>query len=93
MPRSKPVFAVIECDCDPEGNFQCGDQEHALRLIAAKTWPHGPMTAEQRRWCIQEADWAGEGSWSEEKLAKLNDQELANAVLRAWWDYVRSNCL
>jgi hypothetical protein len=51
------------------------------------------MTPEQRRWCIQEADSAGEGSWSEEELAKLNDQELARAVLQAWWDYVRSNCL
>jgi hypothetical protein len=47
------------------------------------------MTLEQRQWCIQEADSAGEGSWSEAELIKLNDQELANAVLRAWADYSR----
>ena len=86
------IFPSAKCDCDPEGNFVCGDEEHALRLISSGDWPHGPMTPEQRKWCIQEADSAGEGSWNEAELGNLNDQELANALLRAWLDYARSNC-
>jgi hypothetical protein len=87
------IFPSVTCDCDPEGNFVCGEEEHVLRLISSNKWPHGPMTEEQRQWCIREADSAGEGSWSEAELLKLNDQDLAHAVLQAWRDYIQSNCL
>ena len=52
-----------------------------------------PLTPEERAWCVSEAVWAGEGSLKEAELTPLADKDLAEAVLQAWWDYVRSNCL
>lgn len=50
-----------------------------------------PMTAEEREWCVQEADWAGEGSYNKEELSAMTDKDLANSVLHAWLEYVRSH--
>jgi hypothetical protein len=49
------------------------------------------MTAEEREWCVQEADWAGEGSYNKEELSAMTDKDLANSVLHAWLEYVRSH--
>jgi hypothetical protein len=70
----------------------CRENEAALRHLAYYGFAE-PMTPEQRAWCIDEADRAGEGTYRREDLEKLSDQELAKTVLQAWWDYVRSNCL
>ena len=88
-----PVFQDCTCIvCGPEG-CACGDNERALRRIAAGEWQHGLMTDEQRWWCVREADSAGEGTYEETDLIELTDKELAATVLQAWWDYVRSNCI
>ncbi|HQN17709.1 MAG TPA: hypothetical protein PKV86_01155 [Syntrophobacteraceae bacterium] len=75
-------------DCE----FGCGQMERALRHYSAYGYDK-PMTSEEREWCIQEADRAGEGSYRREELERYNDQELATAVLRAWADYCRSQGL
>jgi hypothetical protein len=86
-------FQDCECiACGPEG-CACGDDERALRRIAARQWPYGPMTQEQREWCAREADSAWEGSADYEDLILLPDRDLAADVLQAWNDYVRCNCL
>jgi hypothetical protein len=89
------IFPYSPCVCyyDPDRKgCRCGDEEKALRHFSGRTWPHGPMTPEQRAWCIDEADRAGEGSFKREDLEQLTDRDLAADVLRAWTDYVRSNC-
>lgn len=86
------IFIDVECPtCGAE--CCCGDQERVLRAIIAGTYPHLPMTPEQRQWCAQEADSAGEGSYDAAELLKLDDVALARTVMQAWNDYVRSNCL
>lgn len=86
------IFPDVECGTCQNG-CECGDEERALRRIADGSWELGPMTQDQRQWSIDEANSAGEGSWSTPELEKLSDKELANAVISAWWDYVRSNCM
>ena len=72
----------------------CGQNEIALRHYAYPETSILPaMTAEQREWCIKEAEHAGEGSYPRNETENLSDEELAKAVLKAWWDYVRSNVL
>ena len=50
------------------------------------------MTPEQRKWCVGQADWAGEGHYTEEELTAMNDNDLAYAVLNAWNMYAQSQC-
>lgn len=85
-------WSYVECStCG--ANCACGDGERALRHIVNGTWPHGSMTAEQRAWCVEEADSAGEGAYKLSELEALNDQDLARTVLDAWTDYCRSQGL
>lgn len=51
------------------------------------------MTPDERQWCIDEADRAGEGFYKSAELSAMDDQELAGAVLNAWHMYVQSNYL
>ncbi len=46
------------------------------------------MTPDERAWCVDTADWAGEGSYDRLWLATLGDRELAEMVIRAWKEYV-----
>lgn len=48
------------------------------------------FTAEERKWAIVEADWAGEGYYTKGELAEMNDSDLAGAVLCTWSMYVSS---
>lgn len=52
-----------------------------------------PLTAEQRAWCVREADRAGEGLYRPAELEALSDRNLARAVLYAWAEYCRSQGL
>lgn len=88
---TQQIFPLVECVHGP--NCICPADERALRHFSAGTWPHGPMTTPQREWAIREADWAGEGQFSEEELRKMDDQWLAKSVLQAWADYARSQGL
>lgn len=53
----------------------------------------GPMTEEEREWCIEEADRSGEGSYPREETEGLSDQDLAKATYSAWREYVQCNCM
>ncbi len=91
-PIDQSVFRFVPCaTCDTD--CLCGDQERALRHITGGTWPHGPMTPEQRQWCIEEADRAAEGALKASELDLLPDADLARSVLFAWADYARSQGL
>lgn len=48
------------------------------------------FTTEERKWAIDEAEWAGEGYYTKGELAGMNDRDLAHAVLYAWSMYVSS---
>ena len=72
--------------------YGCGHKEGAMRHYADYGYDK-PMTSEEREWCIQEADRAGEGTYRREELEGYSDQGLAEAVLRAWADYCRSQGL
>ncbi len=85
-----PLFPDVECTtCS--GPCACGPQECVLRRIWAKDYPHGPMTPEQRAWCVDEADSAAEGAYRRADLQAMTDPDLAYAVIDAWWMYVKSN--
>ena len=87
------VFSIAVPCCQGDGaDCVCSDNERVIRAYAdGLDLP--PMTTEQREWCIGEAERNGEGSYPREETERLNDKDLATAVLNAWWDYVRSNCL
>src|SRR5690349_12540919 len=93
MPKAAAgTFPDSPCVCMPScQGCICGHEERALRNISNRTWPHGPMTPEQREWCIGEAVWAGEGSCNREDMEAMPDRDIAADTLRAWTDYVRSN--
>jgi len=74
------------------GYCLCSRDESTLRRYSAGEILR-PMTAEERAWCVDEADRAGEGYYNSEELTGRNDKDLAGAVLNAWNMYVRSNCL
>jgi hypothetical protein len=107
MPRAD-LFPNIECaGClgpphrytDHEGNAvieehcACGPQERVLRHILAGTWPHLPLTPEQRAWMVDDADWAAEGGLTKAELEAMTDRDLASALMGAWADYARSQGL
>lgn len=84
----KQLFPLVECIHGPE--CICPANERALLRFKYGSWPHGPMTPEQREWCIDEADWAGEGAYHRNELEAMSDQELASTTYHAWVDYCRS---
>jgi hypothetical protein len=85
------IFPDSQCVCNPDcDGCACPITERALRNIKARTWLNGPMTAKQREWCANEADWAGEGTYDKADLLKQSDRDLASDVLNAWMDYCRS---
>lgn len=83
----------LPCVCyvhtDEFNDCLCSPDECVLRHYAYKGFAE-PMTAEQRDWCIREANYFGEGPYSPEELKNYSDRDLATAVLGAWNDYVRS---
>lgn len=92
MPSNNQPFQNFPCACfEGEHDCICSDNERAMRHYAY-IGVDKPMTEEQREWCVEEADSAGEGYFSLEELNALDDQGLAHAVLQAWSMYVSSNC-
>ena len=86
--QDSPCVCNVGCD-----GCMCSTDERALRNISNRTWPHGPMTAEQREWCAREADHAGEGAYKYSDLIQMSDLDLAHDTLNAWEDYARSQGL
>lgn len=74
------------------GYCVCTRDESTLRRYAAGETLRA-MTPDERQWCIDEADRAGEGFYKSAELSAMDDQELAGAVLNAWHMYVQSNCI
>lgn len=72
-------------------NCVCGDRERVLRAFLGGAMR--PMTPAERQWCLEEADHAGEGAYPRAEAENYSDSALAERVLFAWADYVRSNCL
>lgn len=66
----------------------CSQRELVLRHYAYSNYDR-PMTKEERQWCIEEADSAGEGYYNETELQGMTDKKLAYAVLNAWNMYVQ----
>lgn len=80
--------------CMGEGHpCVCGPDERVLRAYDRGEVGLPPMTAEEREWCLEEADRAGEGAFPREEAEQFSDKDLANWVLRAWREFVQSNCL
>lgn len=69
-------------------NCVCSVDERVLRAYAEGRC-HTPMTTRQREWCLNEAEWAGMGSYPKDE-APGNDKDLANWVLNAWNDYTKN---
>ena len=78
------TFPDSPCVCIVVGPCACPRNERALRNISNRTWPHGPMTAEQRAWCVAEANRAGD---KREDLERLTNRDLAVSVLQAWMGF------
>jgi hypothetical protein len=88
-----PMFSMMACGCYEgmeKDDCICGINECAIRHYSRGTLTI-PMSVEQRAWCIDQADWAGEGYYTKEELAAATDKELANKVLHAWNMYVQSH--
>jgi hypothetical protein len=49
------------------------------------------MTEAEREWCVQEANWAGEGYYNRKELEDMDDRGLCASVLNAWSMYVQSH--
>lgn len=86
-----PIFHQFATCCQLEGPCVCGDEERVLRAYSEGRYIE-TMTKEQREWCLDEADHAGEGSYPKKEAEGLSDAMLAKWVLQAWSDYVRSHC-
>lgn len=87
------LFADIQlpCACSQScAECICGPEEKILRHYASGQNLR-PMTAEEREWCVTEADQAGEGAYNREEMKNLSDRDLANTTLSAWSDYVKSH--
>ncbi len=84
------IVHLVRCSC----NFMpqccvCGSIEKVLRGYSGDE--HGKMrlmSPAERAFCIEEADWAGEGNYDRVWLAGLSDRDLAHTVLTAWKEYV-----
>lgn len=73
------------------GYCVCTRDESTLRRYAAGEALR-PMRADEREWCIEEADRSGEGHYNRPELERMTDAQLGHAVLNAWSMYVQSNC-
>lgn len=92
--KRKGVFQAVDVGCCG-GNVEgcvCGHNERVLRSYVDHRRTV-PMTAEQREWCIEEADKCGEGMYSREQLEGYNDHDLAWTVIDAWHAYCQSQGL
>lgn len=79
----------IQC-CSPDVDVCfCGGEEAVLRMYTSGNPPR-PMTDEERSWCVDQADWAGQGQYTQEGLEELNDKDLAYTTLCAWSEYANS---
>jgi hypothetical protein len=79
----------LPCVCfDNDHPCVCSQRERVLRHYAFY-YLERKMSDEERQWCIEEADSAGEGYYSSGELSKMTDKELAYAVLKAWNMYVQ----
>lgn len=85
----------VACCKGPEHETECvcSPDERVIRAYIRGDASLPPMTAEEREWCLDEADRSGEGAYPREEAEGFTDQELAKRVLNAWNDYVRSNCM
>lgn len=68
----------------------CETLERGLRLYCSRD-DMRPMTPEERRLLINEADWFGEGYYSTDELQVMTDKQLAAATLSAWSMYIDSH--
>lgn len=95
MTRHK-MFDGIEVECCMGSEFEsshgcaCMQEERVLRAYSAGRYTE-PMKTNQRKWCAEEADSAGEGLYRAEELESLSDMELAHCVLDAWRSYVSTH--
>lgn len=85
------AFSDLPCHCvcyaEPvDGGCVCGTLERGLRLYSSCD-DMRPMTPEERKLLINEADWYGEGHYSTEELQAMTDRQLAGATLSAWKMY------
>lgn len=81
------VKCCIEGESDP---CVCSPSEAVLRAYIGGYAP-APMTPEQREWCLEESDSAGEGSYPRAEAEQYSDADLAARVLHAWSDYVNTH--
>lgn len=88
------VFENVNAPCCSGWKADC-ICSHEERVLRAYSDGHlfEPMTQEQREWCLDEADRAGEGSYPADEARGYDDAEHASRVLMAWNDYVKSNCV
>ena len=93
MDRNISVFNItVSCCSGNESLCVCGYNEKVLRAYSEGRCKI-PMTTEQREWCLDEAERAGEGSYPRSEGIGMDDAALAERVINAWHDYVQSNCL
>jgi len=45
------------------------------------------LSYEERVWCVAQANHFGEGLYNYDQLEKMNDPDLAHAVICAWREY------
>lgn len=82
--NNKEIFNVADSPCcQGAKQCDCGPEERVLRSISSGRLKI-KMTKKQRAWCISQAVEFGEGNYFENELASLDDQPLAESVLRAW---------
>ena len=91
----KTAFSDLPCRCvcydEPvDGGCLCGTLERALRLYSSCD-DMRPMTQEERKLLINEADWFGEGHYSTSELQVMTDKQLAAATLSSWKMYIDSH--
>jgi hypothetical protein len=81
------VFSNIEpkCQCGDFG-CMCGPQEVIIRMYINGVTLE-PMTEAQRKWCIEQAVYAGQGIVKESDLYNLSDKDLSIQVLSMWNDF------
>ncbi len=78
----------VPCSCTTDG-CRCGEEERILRYYISNGLST-PMTDIQRDWCVKEANWAGEGYFTEEELFLMDDVKLCRSVIEAWTMYANS---
>lgn len=86
-------FSTLAFVCCQGGTTDCycTSTESALRRYASHPTSLRPMTADEREWCVGEADRCAEGGYKKTELEAMSDSDLARAVLTAWHQYVQSH--